>query len=180
MPLTAVLTGFLIINQKHVSQKGLAMQPLTREEKFMKEAVRQAKKALAIGEVPIGCVIVCNDKIIGRGYNRRITDKNTLSHAELNAIRKASKTLGDWRLDDCEMYITLEPCQMCSGAIVQSRIRKVYIGTMNPKAGCAGSILNLLQIPEFNHQVEIEANILHDECSTMLTSFFKELRKKKV
>lgn len=156
------------------------MQPLTREEKFMKEAVRQAKKALAIGEVPIGCVIVYNDKIIGRGYNRRITDKNTLSHAELNAIRKASKAMGDWRLDDCEMYITLEPCQMCSGAIVQSRIKKVYIGTMNPKAGCAGSILNLLQVPEFNHQVEIETNILHDECSTMLTSFFKELRKKKV
>lgn len=156
------------------------MQTLTREEKFMKEAVRQAKKALAIGEVPIGCVIVHNDEIIGRGYNRRITDKNTLSHAELNAIRKASKAMGDWRLDDCEMYITLEPCQMCSGAIVQSRIKKVYIGTMNPKAGCAGSILNLLQIPEFNHQVEIETNILHDECSTMLTSFFKELRKKKV
>lgn len=156
------------------------MQPLTREEKFMKEAIRQAKKALAIGEVPIGCVIVYNDKIIGRGYNRRITDKNTLSHAELNAIKKASKVMGDWRLDDCEMYITLEPCQMCSGAIVQSRIRKVYIGTMNPKAGCAGSILNLLQVPQFNHQVEIEKDILHDECSTMLTSFFKELRKKKV
>lgn len=156
------------------------MEPLTREEKFMKEAVKQAKKALAIGEVPIGCVIVYNDKIIGRGYNRRITDKNTLSHAELNAIRKASKAMGDWRLDDCEMYITLEPCQMCSGAIVQSRIKKVYIGTMNPKAGCAGSILNLLQIPEFNHQVDIETDILHDECSTMLTSFFKKLRKKKV
>ncbi len=156
------------------------MQPLTREEKFMKEAIRQAKKALAIGEVPIGCVIVYNDKIIGRGYNRRITDKNTLSHAELNAIKKASKVMGDWRLDDCEMYITLEPCQMCSGAIVQSRIRKVYIGTMNPKAGCAGSILNLLQVPQFNHQVEIEKDILHDECSAMLTSFFKELRKKKV
>ncbi len=156
------------------------MKALTREEKFMKEAVRQAKKALALGEVPIGCVIVFNDKIIGRGYNRRITDKNTLSHAELNAIKKASKTLGDWRLDNCEMFITLEPCQMCSGAIVQSRIKKVYIGTMNPKAGCAGSILNLLQIPEFNHQVEIETNILHDECSIMLTSFFKELRKKKV
>ena len=156
------------------------MKALTREEKFMKEAVRQAKKALALGEVPIGCVIVFNDKIIGRGYNRRITDKNTLSHAELNAIKKASKTLGDWRLDNCEMFITLEPCQMCSGAIVQSRIKKVYIGAMNPKAGCAGSILNLLQIPEYNHQVEIETNILHDECSIMLTSFFKELRKKKV
>lgn len=156
------------------------MKALTREEKFMKEALKQAKKALAIGEVPIGCVIVYNDKIIGRGYNRRITDKNTLSHAELNAIKKASKVMGDWRLDNCEMYITLEPCQMCSGAIVQSRIKKVYIGTMNPKAGCAGSILNLLQVPEFNHQTDIETNILHDECSTMLTSFFRELRKKKV
>ena len=99
---------------------------MTREEKYMKEAIKQAKKAYAIGEVPIGCVIVYQDKIVGRGYNRRITDKNTLSHAELNAIKKASKVMGDWRLDDCEMYITLEPCQMCSGAIVQSRIKKVY------------------------------------------------------
>lgn len=156
------------------------MQTLTREEKFMKEAVKQAKKALAIGEVPIGCVIVYDDKIVGRGYNRRITDKNTLSHAELNAIKKASKAMGDWRLDGCEMYVTLEPCQMCAGAIVQSRIKKVYIGTMNPKAGCAGSILNLLQMPKFNHQVDIETDILHDECSEMLTSFFRELRKKKV
>lgn len=151
---------------------------MTREERFMKEAIKQAKKALALGEVPIGCVIVYNDKIIGRGYNRRIIDKNTLSHAELNAIKKASKALGDWRLDDCEIYITLEPCQMCSGAIVQSRIKKCFIGSMNPKAGCAGSILNLLQIPQFNHQVEIETGILNEECSTMLTSFFKELRKK--
>lgn len=151
---------------------------MSREEFFMNEAVKQAKKALAIGEVPIGCVIVYQDKIIGRGYNRRMTDKNTLSHAELNAIKKASKLLGDWRLDDCEMYITLEPCQMCSGAIVQARIKKVYIGSMNPKAGCAGSVLNLLQIPEFNHQVEIETGILKEKCSTMLTSFFRDLRKR--
>lgn len=174
-PNTAYQTGFLIIKRK-----ALPMQTLTREEKFMKEAVKQAKKALAIGEVPIGCVIVYDDKIVGRGYNRRITDKNTLSHAELNAIKKASKAMGDWRLDGCEMYVTLEPCQMCAGAIVQSRIKKVYIGTMNPKAGCAGSILNLLQVPKFNHQVDIETDILHDECSEMLTSFFRELRKKKV
>ena len=151
---------------------------MTREEKYMKEAIKQAKKAYAIGEVPIGCVIVYQDKIVGRGYNRRITDKNTLSHAELNAIKKASKVMGDWRLDDCEMYITLEPCQMCSGAIVQSRIKKVYIGSMNPKAGCAGSILNLLQVPQFNHQVEMEKGILEEECSQMLKQFFKELREK--
>ncbi len=150
---------------------------MNREELFMKEAIKQAKKAYAIGEVPIGCIVVYNDRIIGRGYNRRITDKNTLSHAELNAIRKASKALGDWRLDDCEMYITLEPCQMCSGAIVQSRIKKVYIGAMNPKAGCAGSIMNLLQVPDFNHQVEIKQGLLENECSDMLKSFFKELRK---
>ncbi len=150
---------------------------MNREEHFMKEAIKQAKKAYSIGEVPIGCVIVYNDHIIGRGYNRRITDKNSLSHAELNAIKKASKTLGDWRLDDCEMYITLEPCQMCSGAIVQSRIKKVYIGAMNPKAGCAGSIMNLLRVPAFNHQVEIQIGLLENECSDMLKSFFKELRK---
>ena len=152
---------------------------MTREEKYMKEAIKQAKKALHIGEVPIGCVIVYEDKIIGRGYNRRITDKNTLSHAELNAIKKASKVMDDWRLDDCEMYVTLEPCQMCSGAIVQSRIKKVYIGCMNPKAGCAGSIMNLLNVAEFNHQVEIEEGIMRDECSLMLKNFFRELRKKK-
>ena len=151
---------------------------MTREEKYMKEAIKQAKKAYAIGEVPIGCVIVCEDMIIGRGYNRRITDKNTLSHAELNAIKKASKKLNDWRLDNCEMFITLEPCQMCSGAIVQSRIKKVYIGSMNPKAGCAGSILNLLQVPQFNHQVEMEKGILEETCSQMLKQFFRELREK--
>lgn len=152
---------------------------LNREEKYMKEAIKQAKKALALNEVPIGCVIVFEDKIIARGYNRRVTDKNTLSHAELNAIRKASKKLGDWRLDNCEMYITLEPCQMCAGAIVQSRIKKVYAGCMNPKAGCAGSIMNLLQVKEFNHQVEFEEGLLGDECSRMLSDYFKDLRKKK-
>lgn len=152
---------------------------LSREENYMKEAIKQARKAMAIGEVPIGCVIVYNDKIIGRGYNRRMKDKNTLSHAELNAIKKASKVMNDWRLDGCEMYITLEPCQMCSGAIVQSRIKKVYVGAMNPKAGCAGSIMNLLQVPQFNHQVEFEKGILEEECSQMLTTFFRELRKGK-
>lgn len=148
------------------------------QQKFMREAIKQAKKAYAIDEVPIGCVIVYEGKIIARGYNRRTTDKNTLSHAELNAIRKASKKLGDWRLDDCEMYVTLEPCQMCAGAIVQARIKRVYIGCMNPKAGCAGSVLNLLQVEKFNHQVEIETGILEEECSGMIKEFFRELRKK--
>ncbi len=151
----------------------------TEQEKFMKEAIRQAKKAAAIQEVPIGCVIVYHGKIIGRGYNRRVADKNTLSHAELNAIRKASRVMGDWRLEDCDLYVTLEPCQMCSGAIVQARMRKVYIGCRNPKAGCAGSVMNLLQEPRFNHQVEIEIGICEEECSAMLTEFFRELRKKK-
>lgn len=153
---------------------------MTREEKYMKEALKQAKKARDIEEVPIGCVIVYQDKIIGRGYNRRRIDKNTLSHAELNAIKKASKKMGDWRLDDCEMYVTLEPCQMCAGAIVQSRIKKVYIGCMNPKAGCAGSILNLLQVEKFNHQVEIIKGILEEECSSIMKEFFKTLRKNKI
>jgi tRNA(adenine34) deaminase len=148
------------------------------DEKYMKMAIAQAKKAAALGEVPIGCVIVCEGKVIGRGYNRRKTDKNTLSHAELNAIKKASKKMGDWRLEECTMYVTLEPCQMCSGAIVQARIPKVVMGCMNPKAGCAGSILNLLDEPRFNHQVEIVKGVLEDECSALLTDFFKALRIK--
>ena len=152
---------------------------MTQDEKYMKEAIRQARKAYALGEVPIGCVIVYEGKIIGRGYNRRTIDKNTLAHAELMAIKKASKKMDDWRLEDCTMYVTLEPCQMCSGAIVQSRMKKVVIGCMNPKAGCAGSILNLLQMEEFNHQVELEIGVLGEECSNMMTSFFKELREKK-
>ncbi len=152
---------------------------MTTEERYMKAAIKQAKKAENIDEVPIGCVIVYHGKIIARGYNRRNIDKNTLSHAELNAIKKASKRLGDWRLDDCEMYVTLEPCQMCAGAIVQSRIKKIYIGSMNPKAGSAGSVINLLQVKEFNHQVEIESGILQEECSGMLSDFFKNLRKRK-
>ena len=149
-------------------------------EKYMKEAIKQAKKAASIGEVPIGCVIVYKDKIIGRGYNRRMTDKNALSHAELNAIKKANKVLDDWRLDDCEMYVTTEPCQMCAGAIVQARIPRVVIGCRNPKAGCAGSILNLLNVPAFNHQVELTEGILQEECSTLLKEFFRKLRKIKV
>lgn len=153
--------------------------PLTEEERYMKEAIRQAHKAWKLGEVPIGCVIVRDGKIIARGYNRRNTDKNTLAHAELQAIRKASRAAGDWRLEDCTIYVTLEPCQMCAGAIVQARISRLVIGSRNPKAGCAGSVLNLLQVPAFNHQVEITEGVLEEECSLMLTNFFRDLREKK-
>lgn len=152
---------------------------MTADEKFMKAAITQARKAYAIDEVPIGCVIVQNDKIIARGYNRRNIDKNTLAHAELSAIRKASKKTGDWRLEDCTMYVTLEPCQMCAGAIVQSRMKRVVIGSMNAKAGCAGSVLNLLQMQQFNHQVEITRGVREEECSQMLSQFFRELREQK-
>ena len=134
------------------------------DERFMREAIRQARKAGALMEVPIGCVIVYEGKIIARGYNRRNTDK-------------ASKKLGDWRLEGCTMYITLEPCQMCAGAIVQARVSRVVIGSMNPKAGCAGSILNLLEMEQFNHQVEVTRGVLQEECSQMLSGFFKELRE---
>ena len=152
---------------------------MTQDEKYMKAALREAKKAYKLDEVPIGCVIVQNDKIIARGYNRRNTDKNTLAHAEVAAIKKASKKTGDWRLEDCTMYVTLEPCQMCAGAIVQSRLGKVVIGSMNPKAGCAGSVINLLQMKQFNHQVEMLTGVLEEECSVMLSGFFQELREKK-
>ena len=148
-------------------------------DKFMSEALAQAYKAKQKEEVPIGAVIVKDGKIIARGYNRRNTDKNTLSHAELNGIRKASRKLGDWRLEGCTLYVTLEPCQMCAGAIVQARIDRVVIGTMNPKAGCAGSVLNLLEMEGFNHKVQVTRGILEEECSKMLSDFFKELREEK-
>lgn len=151
---------------------------LSPDEKYMKAAIKEAKKASLIGDVPIGCVLVQNDKIIARGYNRRNADKNTLSHAELTVIKKASKKTGDWRLEDCTMYVTLEPCQMCAGAIVQARIPKVVIGAMNPKAGCCGSVLDLLHVKGFNHQVEMVNGVLEEECGSLLTEFFKELRKK--
>ena len=152
---------------------------MTEDERYMKEAIKQAKKAYALDEVPIGCVIVQDNKIIARGYNRRNTDKNALAHAEISAIKKASKKTGDWRLEDCTMYVTLEPCQMCAGAIGQSRMKKVVIGAMNPKAGCAGSVINILQMKQFNHQAEMENGILEKECADMLSTFFKELREKK-
>ena len=152
---------------------------MTSDESFMKQAVKQAKKAYDKLETPIGCVIVHEDKIIARGYNKRNMKKNTLAHAEILAINKASKVLGDWRLEDCTMYVTLEPCPMCAGAIVQARIPRVVLGSMNPKAGCAGSVLNLLQQDGLNHQVEVTKGVLAEECSGLMTSFFRELRKKK-
>ena len=148
------------------------------QEKYMREALRQAKKAYALGEVPIGCVIVHGGKIIGRGYNRRNTDKNTLAHAEITAIRKASKSIGDWRLEECAIYITLEPCQMCAGAIIQARIPEVVMGCMNPKAGCGGSVLNILEMPQFNHQAAVTRGVLEEECSGLLKRFFSELRER--
>lgn len=151
---------------------------MTTDEKYMREAFKQARKAAKIDEVPIGCVIVYDDKIIARGYNRRNTDKSTLAHAEIIAIRKAAKVIGDWRLEDCTMYITLEPCPMCAGAIVQARIPRVVVGAMNPKAGCAGSVINLLQMDGFNHKAELTSGVLVDECRTMLQDFFKEMRKR--
>ena len=131
-----------------------------------------------INEVPIGCLIVYDGKVIARGYNRRIRDRSTLAHAEINAIRKACKEIGDWRLEECTMYVTLEPCPMCAGAIVQARIPRVVIGCMNPKAGCAGSVLDMLNEPGFNHQVSVDTGILGEECSAMMKQFFAELRKK--
>src|SRR5574344_673135 len=141
-------------------------------EKYMKEAIKQAKKAANIDDVPIGCVIVYNDKIIARAYNKRNKLKDATAHAEIIAIKKASRILGDWRLEECSMYITLEPCQMCAGAIVQARIPRVIIGSMNPKAGCAGSIINILNMREFNHQVEVIQDVCKNECSQLLKAFF--------
>ena len=148
------------------------------QEKYMREALKQAKKACALGEVPIGCVIVHQGKIIGRGYNRRNTDKNTLAHAEITAIKKASKYIGDWRLEECAIYITLEPCQMCAGAIIQARIPEVIMGCMNPKAGCGGSILNILEMPQFNHQAFVTRGVLEEECAAILKKFFSDLRER--
>lgn len=152
---------------------------LSEDERYMKQAIKLAKKAEANKDVPIGCVIVFEGKVIARGYNRRNIDKTTLAHAEILAIKKASRVLGDWRLENCTMYVTLEPCQMCAGAIVQARIPKVVIGCMNPKAGCAGSIINLLDIKQFNHQVETVRGVLEEECSALMKNFFAWLRQSK-
>ena len=163
--------------EEEARQQALILKQKT-DEKFMKQALLQAKKAKELGQVPIGCVIVQDGKVIGRGYNRRNTDKSTLSHAEITAIRKASKKLNDWRLEECTLYVTLEPCQMCAGAIVQARVKEVVIGAMNPKAGCAGSILNLFTMKQFNHQVQTTYGVCEAECSQILKQFFAGLRKR--
>ena len=162
-----------------LKQQQEAEKKRREDEAFMREAMRQAQKAAALGDVPIGCVIVFRGKIIARGYNRRNADKSVLSHAEIISIKKACKKIGDWRLEDCTMYVTLEPCPMCAGAIVQARIPRVVIGSRNPKAGCAGSVLDLFHEKGFNHQVELEDGVLQEDCTDMPEEFFRDLRCKK-
>ena len=163
--------------------KALAMEEALEkqrrtDEKYMRQAMKLAQKAEALGEVPIGCVIVHEDRVIGRGYNRRNTDHSTFSHAEITAMKKACRVLGDWRLEDCTLYVTLEPCSMCAGAIIQARIPRVVMACSNPKGGCAGSVINVLEEKGFNHQAEVVRGILEEECSRMLSAFFTALRKR--
>ena len=152
---------------------------MEEKEKFMKEALKEAKKAYNKLEVPVGVVIVCNGNIIARAHNLKETKNDTTKHAEILAIQKASKKKKAWRLVDCDMYVTLEPCSMCTGAIINSRIRKLYIGTMDEKTGACGSVLNLLEDYNFNHKVEVEKGIMQKQCSDILKQFFKNLRKQK-
>ena len=152
---------------------------MLKKEKFMKEAIKQAKKAYDKEEIPVGAVIVKDGKIIARGYNKKEEKKDTTQHAEIIAIQKASRKIGAWRLQDCEMYVTLEPCAMCTGALIQARLKRVYIGTMDPKTGACGSVLNLLEDYKFNHKVEVKTNIMQKECEKILKDFFKYLRSKK-
>ena len=148
-------------------------------EKWMRRALRCAKAAFTADEAPIGAVIVQNGEVVATGRNMREKKRNALLHAEIVAIDRACKRLGAWRLEGCDIYVTLEPCPMCAGAIIQARIPKVVIGSMNPKAGCAGSVINLLQMEGFNHQTEIVNNVLQPECSSILQNFFQKLRKEK-
>ncbi|MDQ0417985.1 tRNA(adenine34) deaminase [Croceifilum oryzae] len=149
------------------------------EEFYMKMAIEEARKAEKIDEVPIGAVVVFQGKVVGRGYNLREKDQDPTAHAEMIAIQEAAKRLGSWRLIDCDLYVTLEPCPMCAGAIIQSRVRRVVFGTLDPKAGCAGSLMNLLQDARFNHQTEILSGVLQQECSDLLTQFFRGIREKR-
>ena len=150
---------------------------MQEKEKFMKEALKESKKAYEKLEVPVGCVVVKDGKIIARAHNLKETKQDTTKHAEIKKKKKASKKLNAWRLTDCEMYVTLEPCPMCAGAIINSRIKKVYIGTLDEKTGAAGSVLDLFSDYKFNHKVEIEKNVLQKECEKILKDFFKDLRK---
>ena len=167
----------VMVNPTHPDEQGIPENTVTADDiRFMKEALRQASKAMQLGEVPIGAVIVCDGRIIARGYNRRNTDHTTLAHAEITAIRKANRKVGDWRLEGCTIYVTLEPCQMCAGALVQSRIDRVVVGAPSYKSGCGGTILNILQNNEFNHQIELTQGVLQEECTAILQQFFRELR----
>lgn len=150
----------------------------TKDDYYMKKAIELAEKAVEIDEVPIGCIIVCNDKIIGRGYNKRNSSGRAIAHAEIMAIEEANSYAGDWRLEGATTYVTLEPCPMCAGAILQSRLSRVVIGAMNKKAGSVGSVVNLLNNEKFNHQVDVTYGVCEDECSALLSNFFKKLRGK--
>ncbi len=165
---------------EHLERENLRGAVLERDtkqdERFMREAIKQARKAYALGESPIGCVVVRGDRVIARGYNRRTADHNTLAHAEVIAIRKACRKEGDWRLEGCRMYVTLEPCPMCAGALLQCRMDEVIIGCMSPKSGCAGSVINLLEMDGFNHKVKVTKGVLEDVCQTLMRDFFRELR----
>lgn len=151
---------------------------MEEKEKFMKLALKEGRKALAIGEVPIGAVLVSDGKVVARAHNTKEKNRSALEHAEINAIRKASKKLGRWRLTDCDLYVTIEPCAMCAGALVQSRIGKLYIGSMDPKAGACGSVVNLLQEDKFNHKIHIESGLFEKEARDLMHLFFDQLRKK--
>ncbi|MFD1066953.1 tRNA adenosine(34) deaminase TadA [Oceanobacillus locisalsi] len=152
---------------------------VSQDEKYMAAALQEARRAWLLNEVPIGAVVVKDGEVIGRGFNLRESIQTTLTHAELLAIQDANQKVGSWRLEDCTLYVTLEPCPMCAGAIVQSRIKRVVYGANDPKAGCAGTLMNLLEEPRFNHQVEVASGVLEPQCSTVLKNFFKELRQKK-
>lgn len=152
------------------------MYSMETHQRFMQAAMEEARKAEALREVPIGAVVVKGDEIIGRGHNLRETTRDPLAHAELIAIKEASRHLDAWRLLDCRLYVTLEPCPMCAGAIVQARVPTVVYGTTDPKAGCAGTLMNLLQEERFNHRVDVLSGVLQEECSSMLTQFFRQLR----
>lgn len=160
--------------------ENLSIEQLELHEKYMIEAIKEADIAINSGEVPIGCIIVHNGEIIGRGHNLRNTKKNPLYHAEIIAINEAANIIDDWRLEECTLYVTVEPCPMCAGAIVQARIPNVVFGTRNVKAGCAGSILNILDEPKFNHQVNIIEGVLQQECAKPMGEFFKRFRKKQM
>jgi tRNA(adenine34) deaminase len=163
---------------KH-AKKGNKFMHESNDEYFMKQAIEEAKKAEGLAEVPIGAVLVSGDKVIASGYNLRETSQRSITHAEILVIDEACKELGTWRLEDTTLYVTLEPCPMCAGAIIQSRVKRVVFGAKDPKAGCAGSLMNLLQDSRFNHQTEITSGVLEKECGELLSSFFRKLRLEK-